>query len=223
MRTTTLGASRARRGAAALLLAAVLPVGLAACGGEPERARTGADAAAADSASDGGGEQDDDQGGGSEPSGGTSSGDVGRVEQVLATAEGDFERTPNEEDVRVPVRIDLTALERIEGDAVELRFTLTNTGDVTWEPWSSFGDSGFGLYGVSDVTLLDLPGDRKYLSLIDSEDNCLCTYYNGADLKIPAGESHDFYVRFVAPPEDVTSIEVQVPGFAPLSGVEISS
>lgn len=222
MRTTTLGASRARRAAAALLLAAVLPVGLAACGGEPDRARTGADAVAAgttDGSTGGDGEQD----GGSEPSGGTSSGDVGRLEQVLATSEGEFERTPNEQDVRVPVRLDLTALERIDGDAVELRFTLTNTGDVTWEPWDALGKSGFGGWGASDVVLLDLPGDRKYLSLVDSEDNCLCTSWVNDEVTVPAGESHDFYVRFVAPPEDVTSIEVQVPGFAPLSGVEISS
>jgi hypothetical protein len=215
MRTTT-----TRRGAAVLLLALSLPVGLTACGGATERAQTGSTAAQQDA----GGEQDGgEQDGGADPSGGASTGAMGKVEAVLATAEGEFERTPLEEEVRVPVRLDVTALERIEGDAVELRFRLTNLSDVTWEPWGSLGDSGFGGFGASDVVLLDLPGDRRYLSLLDSEDNCVCTAYAGADFKIPAGESHDFYVRFVAPPEDVASVEVEVPGFAPVAGVEISS
>lgn len=221
MRTTTVGTSRARRGAAALLLALVLPAGLAACGGTDQRAQTGS-GPVAPVADDGTGGEDrsaseDGEGGGA------STGTVGKVEEVMATAEGEFERTPLEDDVRVPVRLDVTALERVDGDAVELRFRLTNLSDVTWEPWDSLGDSGFGDFGASDVVLLDLPNDRKYLSLLDTADNCLCTAYAGADLKVPAGESHDFYVRFVAPPEDVTSIEVQVPGFAPVGGVEISS
>lgn len=217
MSTTT-----TRRRVAALLLALALPAGLAACG-TTDRAQTGSQVGTP------AGSTSEPAGSGSDPSAEepveTSDASDGTGEQddtVLASVEGEHAKKPNEEEIRVALRLDVTAVERIDGDAVEVRFRMTNLSDQTWEPWQSLGGRG-GRYGAHDATLLDLPGDRRYLTLLDSGDNCLCSSWAGPDLQVPGGETHDFYARFPAPPEDVTTIELQVPGFAPVPGLEISS
>jgi hypothetical protein len=126
----------------------------------------------------------------------------------------------------VPLRLDVTGLERLEG-MVELRVTVTNTGRRStpdFEPHSSFDDprlpTGQGLYSLSGASLIDAEGERAYLTIVDSEGTCLCTG-RLAQVAIPAGDSFDMYADFGGVPDDVDQVDVQVPGFPTVASVPI--
>jgi len=125
----------------------------------------------------------------------------------------------------VPLRLDVTSVQRLTGDTVEVRFTITNTGDTaTYEPWTTLADDTLGdsTYDVAGATLVDLPADRKYLTLIDSDKVCLCSTFDATGGgAIPPGGSSDMYAQFPAPPQSTTTIDFGLPGFTPVNGLEI--
>ncbi len=78
----------------------------------------------------------------------------------------------------MPLRLDVNSIERQDGDVVEVRFTVTSTDDVnTFEFYAELGEGSPG-YDASSAALLDLPNDKKYLVLKDTEGVCLCTDLN---------------------------------------------
>jgi hypothetical protein len=127
----------------------------------------------------------------------------------------------------VPLRLDVTALERLQG-RVEVRLLLTNEGrggTPAFEPWSTFVDprlsAGEAPWSLAGASLVDGEAKKAYLTIIDSEGVCLCS----GDLdsvSVPPGESVELYADFGGVPDDVERIDVQVPGFPPVTEVPIS-
>jgi hypothetical protein len=144
---------------------------------------------------------------------------------VLGSATGRLPASPNDSTL-VPLRLDVTGLERLEG-MLELRVTVTNTGRRStpdFEPYSSFDDprlpTGQGLYSLSGASLIDAEGERAYLTIVDSEGTCLCTG-RLAQVAIPAGDSFEMYADFGGVPDDLDQVDVQVPGFPTVASVPI--
>ena len=146
--------------------------------------------------------------------------------EPLGSATGRLPANPNDSTL-VPLRLDVTGLERLEG-MVELRVTVTNTGRRStpdFEPYSSFDDprlpTGQGLYSVSGASLIDAEGERAYLTIVDSEGTCLCTG-RLSEVAVPAGDSFEMYADFGGVPDDLDQVDVQVPGFPTVASVPIS-
>jgi hypothetical protein len=144
---------------------------------------------------------------------------------VLGSATARLPASPNDSTL-VPLRLDVTGLERLEG-MLELRVTVTNTGRRStpdFEPYSSFDDprlpTGQGLYSLSGASLIDAEGERAYLTIVDSEGTCLCTG-RLAQVAIPAGDSFEMYADFGGVPDDLDQVDVQVPGFPTVASVPI--
>jgi hypothetical protein len=146
--------------------------------------------------------------------------------EPLGSATGRLPANPNDSTL-VPLRLDVTGLERLEG-MVELRVTVTNTGRRStpdFEPYSSFDDprlpTGQGLYSLSGASLIDADGERAYLTIVDSEGTCLCTG-RLSEVAVPAGDSFEMYADFGGVPDDLDQVDVQVPGFPTVASVPIS-
>lgn len=146
--------------------------------------------------------------------------DPGEEPEVLGSSSGAHPADPNDA-TSVPLRVDVVGVQRQPGDAVEVRFVITNdSADATFEPYTTLSDGAVGgAYDVGGAALVDLTGDKRYLPLRDSEGVCLCTGVN--NVEIAPGMSLDVYVQFPAPPDDVATIDFTFPGFAPVNGVEI--
>jgi hypothetical protein len=123
----------------------------------------------------------------------------------------------------VSLRLDVTSLER-NGDLVELGMTLTNEDEeLEFEPVGSFKDPEFAtanVYDLSGVRLID-QGERKaYLPVIDSAGVCLCTgdLFN---VTVPPGDSLELDATFGGIPDSVTTLDLDVPGFSAIAGLEV--
>ena len=191
--------------------AAVLGVALAltACGVLPDRADTDSSAGTtASSAPAGGGSSG--SGRRQETTGGERPGAAARsrARRSSAPAPASTWRTPRRDPgppaARHPVP---DPAGRRRGRAA---LHVTNVGDgPVYETWSTMSDANS--YGVSGVALLDLEQDKRYLTLRDSDDVCLCTNFPTTDTEIGPEEKHELYAQFVAPPEDTTSVDVSLP------------
>lgn len=198
----------------ALALAAAL--GLSSCGVLPDRADTDSSAGPVTAGST------------ASPSvaeGSAASQPQEQPAEVLGSSTGQHVADPNDS-TAVPLRLDVMSVTRAPGDAVEVRFTLTNTSDTaTYKPWSTLADRTVASGGSLDVggaTLTDLPNDRKYLTLIDSEEICLCSTFPGlGNVEVAPGTTLELYAQFPAPPEATTTVDFGLPGFAPVAGLEI--
>ncbi len=117
--------------------------------------------------------------------------------------------------------VQVNALRRTSSDIVELDFTVINNTANSPDVSELFG----GLAGrdVSEVTLVDEPNQKEYLTVQDSGGNCQCSG-NLFDTD-PGFEPHTrgrYYAQFAAPPSTVTSIDVVFPTAPPIHGVPIS-
>lgn len=192
---------------------ALLLIGATACSGDSDGGEDAlADATNASSQEDGS----------STGGGGDERGAGGRGSEPLGTTTGQGEASPSD-DTLVPLRIDVTGLER-NGDLVELYMTLTNESDdaeMVFEPWGQFGaDTGGGSYDLAGVGLVDQAAQKMYLPVLDSEGRCLCTG-DLINLVVQPGEPAELHASFGGVPEDVESLDLHVPGFDPISGLEV--
>lgn len=211
-----------RRTALAMTLA--LTLGAAACSGsgsgdKQAEAKSSAGATSSTSATppEAGDQATDGSTTTSAPGGSVDSPPTG---EPIATVNGSNPGSPL--DAPVPLRLDVTSIERVPGDVVQVRFTITDLSEdeeATYEPYSTL-DEGDGRT-VSGARLLDLPNDKVYLPLLDGEKNCLCT--DGlADLEIQPGTPAPMNVSFPAPPKDVKTVDFTLPGFDPANGLPLS-
>jgi hypothetical protein len=145
--------------------------------------------------------------------------------EPLGSETGRLPATPNDSTL-VPLRLDVTGLERLDG-MVELRVAVTNTGRRStpdFEPYSNFDDprlpTGQGLYSLSGASLIDAEGERAYLTIVDSEGTCLCTG-RLSEVAIAADDSFEMYADFGGLPEELDQVDVQVPGFPTVASVPI--
>jgi hypothetical protein len=123
------------------------------------------------------------------------------------------------------IRFDLLSLRRT-GNLSVLRFTATNTTpgtvedtDKEWLVLSDLG-SGSGEYSVNGVYLVDPAHSKKYPTATDSADDCVCSSTQGVDI-VPT-QTSEFSATFAAPPADVTTVDVYVPGAGTVENVPVS-
>jgi hypothetical protein len=201
------------------VLAVTGALGLTSCAVLPDRADTDSSAGAGDTTES---ESGSPESGTGDPER-TTDADTQQDDpdqQVLGSSTGQHVASVDDS-TSVPLRLDVLAAERVDGDVVEVRFTITNTGTgVGYEPWRTLAEPEGG-YDVSGAALLDLPDDKRYLVLLDSEGACLCSDFPSASAVIEAGESLDLYAQFPAPPAGTAAVDLSVPGFAPVAGLEI--
>lgn len=164
-------------------------------------------------------------GGGTETTQGASTSDTAPSKsKVIATTTGEQPADPND-DTPVPLRLDVNSAKRLAGDVVEVRLTITNLSDTaSLEPYGDFEDGANYAdgpdYTLSGAVLVDLPHDKRYLALIDSESTCLCTDLNNR--VIAPGDAMAMYVQLSAPAKGVTTMGFTLPGFDPINDLAIS-
>jgi hypothetical protein len=124
----------------------------------------------------------------------------------------------------VPLRIDVVRLERT-GDLIELEMRLTNEADPAGQdppafvPWGTFDQS------PNDTTLsavgLRQPDDQTlHLPVYDSDGRCLCNS-DLSSVEVAAGDSLPLHATFGGIPEDAGTLEIHIPAFPIISGVEV--
>jgi hypothetical protein len=218
--------ARPQAGRALLLGGALALVVAAACSsgdGDGERALTESlDSASSQSESESatesqGGDQQatGDQAGGGSPSG-----------EVLGTTRAEV--PGGSDDQTVPVRVDLTRLER-NGELVTIGLLVTNEAEeptdgsepITFGRGSLFVDGGVNAgYDASGIGLIDGEGQMLYLPAYDSEGICMCSDWY-SDESIPPGGAATIEATIGGVPEDVEEVDVRVPNFPAISGVAI--
>lgn len=120
------------------------------------------------------------------------------------------------------VTLNVTELKRGSGGTLTLRFNIMNGSSDNLGFGYDYGDPTQGStdYGaVGGVHLLDPVGKKKYFTVRDSDNKCVCS----RDIAtIKPGESKNLWVKFPAPPADVQRVTVVVPHFEPMDDVPIS-
>ncbi len=150
---------------------------------------------------------------GDDPAAPTPAGDpVASLEVDTATNDGEA----------LAVRIEVDSLARGAQDTVRLDLTITNLSDqFDWKIYGNLGE-GNSDYSVGGISLVDLAGNKRYLVLVDSEGDCVCTQLPSSIEGIAAGESRSFQATFPAPPAEVTMVDVQVPGLGVVPEVPLA-
>jgi hypothetical protein len=115
------------------------------------------------------------------------------------------------------VRVDLQSLRR-DGELSTLALRVTNLGSDEYSVDHDFGD--VSNYDLSGITLIDGKNSKRYLVGRDSKDRCVCT--STIALRIQPRASYNLTATFAAPPADVTSLEVSIPGLGTLNDVPVS-
>jgi len=116
------------------------------------------------------------------------------------------------------VTVELKPVKRASGDTITLKFKYTNNGS------EKVDISRGGQYGhdnvIEQVYYVDTKNNKKYLIVKDSEGEPLGTklYY----FVLPAGKSKSAWAKFPAPPDDVETIAVYLPGAPPIEDVKIA-
>ncbi len=109
--------------------------------------------------------------------------------------------------------------------SVTMAFRATNTGRGNLNIGSSFIDPAiFNPNTASDaggVALIDAPNNKKYLVLLDSAKNCICSKQLGST-SVDVGQSTVLFAEFPAPPATTKTVQVTFPHFPTVDGVPIS-
>ena len=111
------------------------------------------------------------------------------------------------------VQVALTELRRTSGDTVTLRLQFRNTTD------SDVSDSLFYGSNIASRTYLLDATRKKYAVLEDAEGQPVG--YVGQSSTIKPGAAVPAWVRFPAPPADITTVTVVVPGVPPFEDIAI--
>lgn len=136
-------------------------------------------------------------------------------------------------DAALPVRADLAPLRR-DGDVVVLNLTLTNLGEDDWQISTALDDGTTnGLeggvqeqdparYSVDGISLVDGANAKRHLVARDERGYCLCSTALSGVFLAPEGVVV-LSATFAAPPEDVKTMDVEVPLFGTFTGVPVES
>lgn len=120
------------------------------------------------------------------------------------------------------ITLNVTELKRGSGGTLTLRFNITNGSGGNLGFGYDFGDptqSTHDYGAVGGVHLIDPVGKKKYFTVRDSDNKCVCSRDISA---MKPGESKNLWVKFPAPPADVQRVTVVVPHFEPMDDVPIS-
>ena len=130
-----------------------------------------------------------------------------------AAATGDSGALATEAHEIPGVQVTITELRRTSGDTVTLRLQFRNTTD------KEVSDSLFYGTNIALRTYL-LDATRKKYTVLQDPDNRPVGYV-GQSSTISPGGAVPAWVRFPAPPADVTTMTVVVPGVPPFDGIPV--
>lgn len=122
----------------------------------------------------------------------------------------------------VTLRIDVLSLQRND-DSVLLSFQINNLSDADYALFDHLAEEPNDYGTASGVSLVDLDNNKRYLTLIDSEGNCVCTNNNGSIESVNAQTALTMQASFPAPPKDVTSVDVDLRGLGVIGDVPLES
>jgi hypothetical protein len=125
---------------------------------------------------------------------------------------------------------------RVRGQLMSVIWTAKNVSQSgSWQVGGFFSDgrtqppapnappqSDSDSSGSTDgVYVIDSANSKRYLPARDPDGNCVCTI-NGNSLFLTAGQSTTFQATFKAPPDNITSVDVNIPRIGVFIGVAIS-
>lgn len=114
------------------------------------------------------------------------------------------------------VTVEIQSATRGEGD-VTIKFKYTNSGSKAAELYHS----NYGHDNLAElVYYIDPKNKKKYTVIKDAEQKPLASLMHS--IKLEPGASKAGWCKLPAPPADVTSITVVLPGAAPFEKVQIS-
>jgi hypothetical protein len=111
------------------------------------------------------------------------------------------------------ISLELTSVQRT-GNTIMVRFKYISTRD---KPTRIDNEAG---QQVSDMYYVDAKNKKKYPIIKDTEGKPLSS--NLVYLEVGAGETKAGWAKFPAPPPDVTTISVYIPGAPPFENVPIA-
>lgn len=126
--------------------------------------------------------------------------------------------------------LEINSLDRSPNSGLtSLAYTIENKGKSESESIKGFlRNADTYKYGHPRDMRLNSPtlvnNETKYLTIMDSEDDCLCprgTGSNDIPDEIPAGESVPVWSSYWVP-DNVSTVTVEIPGFDPIKDVPIS-
>jgi hypothetical protein len=113
------------------------------------------------------------------------------------------------------VTVQLTSVKRDEGGSITVQFKYTNTG-------ANKVDSQWPHNVIAEwVYYIDPKNKKKYTVIKDSDNNFIVS--PGGNFSLAPGASKLFWAKLPAPPADVTSITVFIPGAPPLERVTLAA
>jgi hypothetical protein len=116
------------------------------------------------------------------------------------------------------VSVELTSVARGQGDTITIKFKYTNSGSKA----AVFHESNYGFANLATlVYYIDPKNKKKYTALKDSEGNWIVSPMQNITLE--PGASKSGWCTLPAPPADVTSITVFIPGAPPLEKVALAA
>ena len=123
------------------------------------------------------------------------------------------------------VGLAVLSLARAAGDSVVGQFRVTNNGSEVYDIGPSFIDPAiFNPNNANDaggISLIDTPNNKKYLVLLDSRKDCICSA-NLNRVLLKTGQSAVIYAQFPAPPTTTQAVQVFIPNFPPVNNVPIA-
>jgi uncharacterized protein YchJ len=116
------------------------------------------------------------------------------------------------------VSVELTSVTRGQGDTITIKFKYTNSGSKA----AAFHESNYGFANIAPlVYYIDPKNKKKYTALKDSEGNYIVSPMQNITLE--PGASKSGWCTLPAPPADVTSITVFIPGAPPFEKVALAA
>ncbi|MGO8917212.1 MAG: hypothetical protein ACLQJR_15000 [Stellaceae bacterium] len=109
---------------------------------------------------------------------------------------------------------------KVSNGTVMMKFAIANDTAGAYEVYQLRDESiAKDVNAVSGIFLVDVPNKKKYFPVIDTDGHCICS----RDVpNLASKQSVNLWVRFPAPPDNVTKIGVVVPHFLPMDDVPLT-
>lgn len=122
----------------------------------------------------------------------------------------------------VSIRVDLLELRRNDS-SVSMSFEVHNLSAESFFVGTALGEGPTDRNSVAGVSLVDLANDKRYLTLVDANGECVCTASTGEIFSVPKQGALTLQASFPAPPKDVTTVDVDLRGFGVIPSVTIEA
>lgn len=132
-----------------------------------------------------------------------------------AIASAQFSLDPN-------LRADLLQVKRVSGGALLVRWRLVDTASAQSTGLVAGAAPKvipYNAWSWADLYYTDPAENKKYSFLTDTDGNRLLDVYSGG---YNAGDQHENWAKFPAPPATSSKVTVYLPGFPPFEDVPVS-